>query len=200
MVNLGQMLILLVLSKGWSVTRPQLSPIEWSHVFFITFSFLMVSLIVSNLLQPKVSSSWEAFVIIIYVYVFSQILYSSFTEIQILRAQLIRLHPNLPHEIIEPIQDKISTYKIWLLLINCLIIIEIISECLFFADLPFINVIIFEESTSYIIILCIAYLLRPRSLSVFYYMIPTRNTLETSFPRNQRYYLFTLLLDNQNLI
>lgn len=170
----SQFFLLFIMGKGWTITKPNLSTSEWFMAQLVTLAYLFTSFSFSEITTVAPNTSWIIFTFILYAYVFVQILGLCWTEIQSLRSQIKRVTPEVPEERTISIQMKLEMYQYLMILVGAMVLLELICQILFAsATVPVLATAVVYEVFSWMILVGVAFVFRPRELSPFFYMIPT---------------------------
>ena len=174
------------------LTRPVLSQHEWRNAILSAAVFYLVVSILSGLRTQPISSSWLLAFCLVYAVYYLRLLYNSLHQLRRLYSHLKLLKDGMLPEAVQSIHLKASLYMLFLLCEFIALASEVACRALHSLNyLPGDNARAYRFSTSgghtatstWIILLLyevsnvamlatMAFCLRPRELSPFYYMVP----------------------------
>ena len=170
----SQFFLFFIMSKGWTITKPNLATSEWFMAQLVTLAYLFVSFSFSEITYHAPNVSWIVFTCILYAYVYVQIMGLCWAEVQLLRSQVKRLNTTIAEERMSAITMKLEMYQQLMIVVTTMTLLELICQILFASPtVPTLAVAVVYEISSWIILVAVAYVFRPRELSPFFYMVPT---------------------------
>ena len=168
----GQMLIFLLIAKGWTITRESLNAAEWRNIIMIMSAFYMCNSILlvleSSLLTGH--SVWLANGLL-YGIMYLYILESVGMQLYVLKQQVAMLGPDMPIDIISPLQTKYRSYIYFTLLVLLSIIMEVVTHGLLTYGKMWIVLLAYEGS-NVLILFGVGWLFQPQEYSPFFFMVP----------------------------
>ena len=172
-----QYTLFLVIGKGFSVTRSYLEPSEWRGIVAQTSIFYIMNSIIL-VLQTSVftNTSYLIAVTILYSFVYMNILKATIETLLKLQKQTLPLTLEMPHNIVKPLIHKYRMYIYFLILVLITIVIEIIAHSILTIDGRIWVVLLVYEISNLLILGTIGYIFRPKEVSPFFFMVPSRLT------------------------
>jgi len=171
----GEMVIFMLVAKGWSITRENFSANEWRGVIMSMSGFYMANSIILVLEASVLTSQgfWAASAVlygIMYLYILSSVL----EQLRNLRDYVSLLRPDMPEHIADPMRQKYCMYICFLFLVFASIAMEILTHALVVTDGRMWIVLLAYEVSNMIIIFAIGWIFRPREHSPYFFMVPAR--------------------------
>jgi hypothetical protein len=162
-----------LLTRGVAMTRPTLLFSEYFCAIVSSFAFFAVSISVSAFISQAPSTSWIAFTTIIYSLLYSHLLSLIGIQVRNLRGISNKLTDEMPSEIIAPFREKQFVFKVFFFLLIGFIGVEIAGQCLYaLSYMSMESVILTYEVPTWILFAVLAWFMRPRKFSPYYFMLP----------------------------
>lgn len=178
----GEMIIFVLVAKGWSLTRETFSPNEWRGVIMIISAFYMANSIVLVLQSSvlTIQGFWVA-AGVLYGTMYTYIIISTLKQLNIIFDHIALLSPEMPHAIVGPLLEKRRMYVCFLGLVFLSMCMEVVTHALVSYDGHEIwRGLLNYELSNVVIVACVGYLFRPREHSPFFFMVPARLTDTTT--------------------
>ena len=168
----GQMIVFLLVAKGWTITRETLAAAEWRNIIMIMSAFYMSNSIILVLESSLLSGRgvWLANGLL-YGIMYLYILESVGVQLYTLKRQVSMLGPDMPVDIITPLKRKYKTYILFTLLVFVSISIEVIAHGLLRYGKMWIVLLVYEVS-NVMILFGVGWLFQPQEYSPFFFMVP----------------------------
>lgn len=196
----GEIVLFLLIAKGWTITRETFQPSEWRAVIFAMALFYMCNSIIL-VLEANVLSAQEFWICtaslygLMYLYIFRCIatqLYQLSEQVSLLqRGGLIgneNHHPGRgldeveappPYAaLVQPLRQKYFMYLLFLLLVLLSLSLEVLTHVLVATDGKLWFVLTVYEVSNLTILGTIGWIFRPREFSPFFFMVPTSQRTE----------------------
>jgi len=171
----GEMVIFILIAKGWSITRDNFSANEWRGVIMSMAGFYMANSIVLVLESSVLTAQgfWAASAVL-YGFMYLYILSGVIEQIQMLRFHVSNLRREMPENIAGPLRKKLCMYICFSLIVLSSIAIEILTHSLVVNDGRLWIVLLIYEVSNMIILFTIGWIFRPREHSPYFFMVPAR--------------------------
>lgn len=177
----GIFFLFFIMVKGWGISKQNLSFCSWFFINFITIIFLILMITIKkDILRPP-SSSWAIFTTFIYGYIYLQLILVSYSEYQYIRGQIHKVKQIAPPDFLHELNRKKNMMYQIFQCVAMLLIVEIISQIFYSSNIKTIYVHIFYEVSSFFLILMLSFVLRPRQLSIYFFVFPSTQTI-SNFP------------------
>lgn len=167
-------MLLFWLSKGWTLTRPTLTPGEWLTLHCIAVAFIFTSISYNFYVGNSPSTFWVIFNVFLYGFIYSNIFYFIFKEIRRTRGFALKISPPLfPDIVTAPIIEKLIIYKRLTNLAILMVVVEAVSNILYANDyISMPALVLGYEVPSWVIFMVLSYVMRPRDYGPFFFMVP----------------------------
>lgn len=186
----GEIVLFLLIAKGWTITRETFQPSEWRGVIFAMAFFYMCNSIIL-VLEANVLSGKEFWICtaslygLMYLYIFRCIatqLYQLSEQVNSLGLPgLLALQlPEAPHAaaLVQPLRQKYYMYLLFSLLVFISLSLEVLTHVLVATDGKLWFVLTVYEVSNLTILGTIGWIFRPREFSPFFFMVPTSQRAE----------------------
>lgn len=171
----GEIVLFLLIAKGWSITRENFDANEWRSVVLAMSLFYMCNSIIivleSSVLSPQ--EFWictAALYGLMYVY----ILKSTVKELLGIADQVSFLGPHLAQDLTSPLKQKYHMYICFLFLVLVSILMEVYTHALVVDNGKLWFILVSYEVSNLLILGTIGWIFRPRQFSPFFFMVPAR--------------------------
>jgi hypothetical protein len=177
----AQVVLFLLISKGWRVTRSSFPSSEWRGVILAMSAFYMGNSIITVLQGGVLTATgfWIASAIL-YGFVYLYILRNVLTQLRELATLTALLggggQQQLPPALTAPMRKKYFMFLCFLALVLASASIEVLAHALVADDGKIWLVLVAYEVSNLMILGTIGWVFRPREHSPFFFMVPTRLT------------------------
>lgn len=173
----GEILVFILVSKGWSITRETFTPNEWRTIIMSLSGFYMANSILLVLESSVLTATgfWVASAIL-YGVVYCYILINVTSNLRFLHKETAFLAPPpvMPQEIVAPLMEKYRMYLIFLVLVFVSIGMEVFCHALLASSSSTFSILLVYEISNAIILGYLGYIFRPREYSPFFFMVSAR--------------------------
>lgn len=159
----SQMLVFILIAKGWTVVHDILFIAEWRIIIAIISLFYMINSILL-VIQGSISiRDYGICITLLYGYMYSYILYHTCSCLRIIHSYTSKFSSNMSGHITNPLKYKLNMYIYFLLLVFVSITIEIIVNILMsYPNTKFQLIMFIYEISNVIICFLMGYLFRPK--------------------------------------
>ena len=170
-----QVIVFLLIAKGWSIVRQAFFPGEWRSVVVTMILFYLLNaiiLIIRN--SVKNNDVFWSLSCAPYIIMYGYIIQCAYDSIKTINLQTAGVHIKLNHEIIKPIVGKIWMMYLFLLLVFIFFVLEIAVHIFFIEkNTGFASILIFFETSHLVMFIILGYIFRPQEHSAFFYLTTT---------------------------
>jgi hypothetical protein len=179
----AQMVVFLLIAKGWTITRIAFHPNEWRAMIVVMSAFYMVNSIVLVLQNTvlTVQGFWIANTVLygaMYAYIYANVS----VQLASLHRQVMMLKPEMPANIINPLKMKYRMYVAFLAMVLMSAVMEIAAHAIIFREGKYWKVLLAYEISNLCILGTIGVIFRPQEFSPFFFMVPARLNDERTRP------------------
>lgn len=183
----------LLLTRGISITRPTLVFSEYFCAIVTSFVFFAVAISVSAFIAQAPSPGWIAFSTVVYTLLYVHLLSLIALQIRDLRGISSKIPSGIPAEIVAPIREKEFAFKVFFFLIIGFIAIEISGQCTYALSYISMEVLtIAYEIPSWLLLAALAWYLRPRNYSPYFFMLPADSSDMAALQEGQNRFDFQI--------
>jgi hypothetical protein len=173
----GEIVLFLLIAKGWSITRETFHSNEWRGVILAMSFFYMCNSIIIVLQQNALTPQefWIS-TAVLYGIMYLYILKSAVAQIWMLADQVSSLSRNMPANLTTPLKKKLWMYVFFLVLVLVSMLMEVYAQALIADSGKLWLVLVSYEVSNMLILGTMGWIFRPRRFSPFFFMVPARMT------------------------
>lgn len=173
----GEIVLFLLIAKGWSITRETFHSNEWRGVILAMSFFYMCNSIIIVLQQNALTPQefWIS-TAVLYGIMYLYILKSAVAQIWMLADQVSSLSRNMPANLTTPLKKKLWMYVFFLVLVLVSMLMEVYAQALIADSGKLWLVLVSYEVSNVLILGTMGWIFRPRQFSPFFFMVPARMT------------------------